>query len=148
MTVVDVGCAMGFFSIPLARMVGPDGRVVCVDLQEKMLQSLRRRAKRTGLSDRMEIRMSSKNSLDLEIMQGQVDLVCALFVIHEMPNPNAFFHQAYKLLRPAGKMLIMEPKGHTSTETFDLFCQLAEYMGFNQVPYHLPKMRHAVLLEK
>ena len=33
MTVVDVGCAMGFFSLPLARMVGESGRVLCVDVQ-------------------------------------------------------------------------------------------------------------------
>ena len=37
MTTVDIGCAMGFFSLPLARMVGGSGRVVCVDVQERML---------------------------------------------------------------------------------------------------------------
>jgi len=40
MTVLDIGCGMGFFSIPLAPMVGPNGKVIWVDMQEKMLQLL------------------------------------------------------------------------------------------------------------
>ena len=40
MTALDIGCAMGFFSLPLARLAGPRGKIICVDLQEKMLQLL------------------------------------------------------------------------------------------------------------
>lgn len=148
MTVADVGCAMGFFSLPLARMVGPHGRVICVDLQETMLQALQRNANRAGLLERIEIRKSSKTSLDLDQMRGQIDLICALFVVHEMPSPDAFFRQAYELLKPTGKMLIMEPKWHVSVATFDQFCQLARHTGFKTIPYHLPRKKHAVLLEK
>lgn len=148
MTVADVGCAMGFFSLPLARMVGPHGRVVCVDLQKKMLDALRRNAKRAGLLERMEIRKSSESSLNMDQMKGQIDLVCAIFVVHEMPNPEAFFKQAYELLKPKGKMLILEPKWHVSAETFDHFCQLAEHTDFKIAPYHLPRKRYAALLEK
>src|SRR5437867_3779272 len=42
MTVLDFGSAMGFFSIPLAQMVGPAGKVICVDMQEKMLERLKK----------------------------------------------------------------------------------------------------------
>lgn len=48
MTVLDVGSAMGFFSLPMAEMVGPGGKVVCIDVQLKMLQVLRRRAVEGG----------------------------------------------------------------------------------------------------
>jgi len=44
MTVLDIGAAMGFFTLPLAGMVGPNGKVVSVDVQEKMLRSLQKRA--------------------------------------------------------------------------------------------------------
>jgi 2-polyprenyl-3-methyl-5-hydroxy-6-metoxy-1,4-benzoquinol methylase len=40
MTVADIGCGMGYFSVAMAKMVGPGGRVLSVDLQEKMLQYL------------------------------------------------------------------------------------------------------------
>lgn len=54
-TVLDVGSAMGFFSLPMARLVGERGHVVCVDLQEKMIDGLRRRASRAGLIHRTSI---------------------------------------------------------------------------------------------
>jgi 2-polyprenyl-3-methyl-5-hydroxy-6-metoxy-1,4-benzoquinol methylase len=62
MKVMDVGCAMGFFSLPMARMVGPKGQVICIDLQEKMIKSLKKRAVKTGLSARIETRACSPNS--------------------------------------------------------------------------------------
>ena len=42
-TALDIGCGMGYFSIPLARLIGPEGSVICVDLQEQMLAGVRRR---------------------------------------------------------------------------------------------------------
>ena len=41
MTVVDYGCGMGFFTLPMARLVGPGGKVIAVDVQEKMPSSFR-----------------------------------------------------------------------------------------------------------
>jgi predicted methyltransferase len=49
MTVLEPGPGMGFFTIPLARLVGPSGRVVTVDLQPKMIESLKRRASKAGV---------------------------------------------------------------------------------------------------
>jgi len=54
---------MGFFSLPLARMVGPNGKVLCVDLQEKMLRSLHKRALKAGVADRIISRLSARSSL-------------------------------------------------------------------------------------
>lgn len=49
MTVLEPGRGMGFFTLELARLVGPSGRVVAVDIQPRMLAGLRRRAARAGL---------------------------------------------------------------------------------------------------
>ena len=59
MTVLDIGCGMGFFSIPLAQMVGAAGKVICVDMQEKMLKRLEKRAQKAGVSARIETRLCS-----------------------------------------------------------------------------------------
>ena len=48
MTVMDVGCGMGFCSIAMARVVGDSGQVIAVDLQQRMLDVLRQRATRLG----------------------------------------------------------------------------------------------------
>ena len=49
MKVMDIGCGMVFFSLSAARLVGELGKVVCVDMQEKMIEGLVRRAEREGL---------------------------------------------------------------------------------------------------
>ncbi len=63
MTVLDVGSAMGFFTLPLAKIVGLSGKLVSVDVQEKMLQSLQRRALKARASDRIITRVYKPNSL-------------------------------------------------------------------------------------
>lgn len=62
MLALDAGCAMGFFSLPLARLVGPSGRVVCVDIQKRMIAALKRRAASTGLADRIDAPPSRSTS--------------------------------------------------------------------------------------
>ena len=53
MTVMDVGCGMGYFSIGMAKLVGAAGKVIAVDLQQKMLDVMHRRARRSGVADRI-----------------------------------------------------------------------------------------------
>ena len=53
-TILDVGCGMGFFSIPLARMVGEKGHVIAADLQPQMLRGAKRRAKRAGVEMKLQ----------------------------------------------------------------------------------------------
>ncbi len=66
MIVLEPGCGMGFFTLPLARMVGPKGRVVVVEVQKKMLSVLSRRAEKTGLLDRIELRHITAEGLGVE----------------------------------------------------------------------------------
>ncbi|HPS79657.1 MAG TPA: methyltransferase domain-containing protein, partial [Thermoanaerobaculaceae bacterium] len=65
MLVVEPGCGMGFFTLDLANMVGPSGRVVAVDVQERMLAGLRRRAARAGLAGQVETRLADPKGLGL-----------------------------------------------------------------------------------
>jgi ubiquinone/menaquinone biosynthesis C-methylase UbiE len=61
MNVLDFGCAMGYFSLPLARLVGVKGNVYCVDIQEKMLRKLRNRADKAGIGEVIKTRLVGKN---------------------------------------------------------------------------------------
>ncbi len=54
-TAVDLGCGMGYFSIPLAELVGDRGKVIAVDLQERMLAGLRGRAEKAKLLERINM---------------------------------------------------------------------------------------------
>jgi len=126
---LDVGCAMGFFSLDMARMVGPEGKVVCVDLQPKMIKALARRATKAGLLDRIDHRVCDKNDLGLEGLDGKIDFALAFALVHELPDAEAFFEQIHAALRPGGTCLVAEPKGHVSEKRFDETLAAAENTG-------------------
>jgi ubiquinone/menaquinone biosynthesis C-methylase UbiE len=130
MTVLEPGCGMGFFSVPLARLVGPDGRVVCVDLQQKMIDGLRRRANRAGLSGRIETIVCGPDDLGAGAWTGRVDLALAIHVVHEIPDAARFFRQIHTALRQGGRFLIVEPKGHVTPAQFAVTIATAEAAGF------------------
>jgi 2-polyprenyl-3-methyl-5-hydroxy-6-metoxy-1,4-benzoquinol methylase len=133
MTAVDIGSAMGFFSLPLARMVGGSGRVVCVDVQERMLAALGRRARRKGLDQIIEIRLATQEDLGLEDLEGEADLLLAIHVLHETAYPRRFLTRCLATLRPGGKLLVIEPKGHVSDEDFEASRLLAVDVGFSDL---------------
>jgi ubiquinone/menaquinone biosynthesis C-methylase UbiE len=133
MQALDVGSAMGFFSLPLARLVGPDGRVVCVDLQQKMLDSLLRRARRANLRDRIEARLSTADSLCIPDLRGQIHFALLFAVIHEMVDPARVFSEVRDALRPKGRVLIAEPRMHVQEDAFRESISLAERCGLRQV---------------
>lgn len=133
MKVLDIGCAMGFFSLPLARMVGSDGKVICVDVQEKMIRSLEKRAKKAELSERIETRACRPDSLGLGHLKEDIDLAVALAVAHEIPDVPGFFSETYETIKPTGRLLVAEPKGHVSEEEFDITVSHAERNGFEVI---------------
>ncbi len=118
MTVVDVGCAMGFFTLPAAKMVGPSGRVIAVDLQSRMLEKLEKRAAKAGVRDRIETRVCPADSTGLEDLASRVDVVLAIAMVHETPNPGRLIAELSECLKPGGSLLIAEPRGHVSTSDF------------------------------
>ena len=129
MTVMDVGCAMGFFSLSLARLVGPSGRVVCVDMQEKMLEVLRRRAAKAGLTERIEFRRCFAESLEIAEYVGKVDFALAFAVVHEVSEPRRFIGEVAAGLKPGAKFLLAEPWGHVRKAEFECTLRLAEESG-------------------
>lgn len=147
-TALDVGCGMGFFSLPMAGLVGSGGRVICVDLQQRMINSLARRAARAGVSERIETRVCSKDSLGIRDLQGEVDFALAYAVVHEVPDAAAFLVEIGDVLVPGGRLLIAEPAGHVSREAFEETVALAGKAGVSLVDRPAVKRSRAVLLEK
>jgi tRNA A58 N-methylase Trm61 len=147
-TVVEPGPGMGFFTLPMARMVGERGRVVAVDIQPKMLEELRRRARKAGLDGRVETRLAHPESLGLADMAGAADFLLAFAVVHEMPSAPAFFGQSAATLKQGGMLLLAEPAGHVNVETWRRELDAAQAAGL--VAAGRPKVRRsrAALLRK
>ena len=118
MTVLDMGSAMGFFSIPLAQMVGAKGRVVCVDMQPKMLATLEKRARKAGVGERIAARLCSADSLGISDLNGNVDFALAFAVVHEVPDQERLFAELAAVLKPPGTLLVAEPRGHVPEADF------------------------------
>jgi ubiquinone/menaquinone biosynthesis C-methylase UbiE len=119
MTVLDIGPGMGFFTLPLAKMVGPNGKVIGVDRQEDMLYSLQKRAQAARLEDRIVTRLCEPSSLGLDDWEGQVDFALAFAVVHEVPDVPNFFAEVSKVLKPEANCLVAEPKFHVSVQDFE-----------------------------
>ena len=141
MIVVDFGCGMGHFSLPMARMVGPSGRVVCVDLQARMLKGLRRRALKAGVNDRLETRQVSPDDSGLAGLDGQVDFILAAFVVHEVPDAGRLLRDFRKALKTGGHLLFAEPVLHVREREFLDAVERAEEEGL--VVVERPSIRRA-----
>ena len=148
MKVLDIGCAMGFFSLPLARMVGPGGKVICVDIQHKMLLSLKKRAEKAKLAQRIETRLCNRGSFCIDDLKGKIDFIIASAVAHELPDPLLFFSETWEVLTQKGTFLLMEPSGHVSSEKFKATVSTAQAQGYKIMKRPGIKRSHTVLLGK
>jgi ubiquinone/menaquinone biosynthesis C-methylase UbiE len=148
MTALDAGPGMGFFTLPLAKIVGPSGRVIAADLQEKMLEGLRRRAKRAGLEGRIECRLASRKSLNLAGLDDRVNFALAYYVVHEVPDPDRFLGEIARALAPGGRLLIVEPPFHVPRADFEKNLARAREAGLTPVSSALMGRRMSALLQK
>jgi ubiquinone/menaquinone biosynthesis C-methylase UbiE len=148
MKVLDVGSGMGFFSLPIARMIGTNGKVICVDIQEKMIKALKKRAQKAGLTDRIETRICHQISLGLDDLNEEIDFALAFAVIHEVPNVTQFFDEINRTLKPAGRLLIVEPKGHVSEKDFNITISGAQQNGFKILDNPSIPRNRTMLLKK
>jgi ubiquinone/menaquinone biosynthesis C-methylase UbiE len=133
MTVLDAGPGMGFFSLSMAEMVGLGGKVVCADVQERMLRSLQRRAEAAQLEDRIVLKVSRPDSLCLGDFEGKIDFALVFAVVHEVVDVPKFFAEVYAALKPNALCLVAEPKGHVPLQEFEHSMAIAEQNGLHRV---------------
>jgi ubiquinone/menaquinone biosynthesis C-methylase UbiE len=101
--VLDVACGSGSSVLPAAEQVGPDGRVLGVDVSDRLLALCRVKAERAGL-DNVELRVGDMRELDFPARSfDAVLLVFGLFMVPDMP---ALARDLWKLVKPGGRMVI------------------------------------------
>jgi SAM-dependent methyltransferase len=130
MTVLDAGCGIGHFSLGMARLVGPGGRVISADLQEKALAAVGRRARRAGLADRIVLQRCEPDSCGVA---GPVDFALAFWMLHETPSAEAFCRQIAMALSPGGRFLVVEPGFHVDQAAFDAELDAAARAGLRLI---------------
>ena len=126
-SVVDIGPGKGYFTIPLARIVGDAGRVIAADIQPAMLKSLVKRARKAGVSERIRTHLSGVEGLGIS---ETTDFVLMFWMAHEVPDRPKLFHEVRAIVKPGGKVLLVEPRLHVSAEMFDQTVSEASAAGF------------------
>ncbi|MBI5741233.1 MAG: class I SAM-dependent methyltransferase [Nitrospirae bacterium] len=144
MTVLDIGCGPGFFSIYIAQMVGKSGRVIASDLQEGMLQKLRKKIRGTELEERITLHKCEENKIGV---LDHVDFVVAFYMAHEVPDQEKFFQEIKSILKPDGRVLIVEPSFHVSKRAFEETVGKAREIGFTPVKGPEVLLSRTVILE-
>jgi ubiquinone/menaquinone biosynthesis C-methylase UbiE len=146
--VLEVGPGMGFFTLPMARLVGPQGKIICIDVQKRMIKSLVRRATRAGLADRIITRLTTGDSLQVEDFANRIDFVLLFAVVHEVPDQEKLFREVYSTLKDGSLVLISEPKDHVTADEFNQTLAKAKRVGFDVIASPEIKRNHSVVLRK
>jgi ubiquinone/menaquinone biosynthesis C-methylase UbiE len=105
MTVCDMGCGNGFYSLPIARLVGPTGRVLAVDIQPEMLNMLE---EREAAEERTNIDTILGLLHDPKLPEGTVDLILLVDVYHEFSHPEQMLTAMRRALKPDGRIALVE----------------------------------------
>jgi ubiquinone/menaquinone biosynthesis C-methylase UbiE len=145
MTVMEVGCGWGIFSIAMAKMVGDDGKVIAVDLQQKMLDVTMKRAQKAGVAHRIQPHRCEANDIGVDVT---VDFALAFAMVHEVSLRRTLLEQIHCCLKPDGKFLVAEPRLHVSGKDFEKTVAIAEEVGLRACERPAVRLCRAVVLKR
>lgn len=145
MTVADIGCGLGYFSVAMAKMVGSTGSVTAVDLQQQMLDRMQKRAKRAGVAGLIRPVLATGDDIRLA---GPVDFILLFWMVHEVSDIPKFFSQVASALAAGGRILYAEPRMHVSEDRFREIIAFARGAGLVEEGSALVRISRAVVLAK
>jgi ubiquinone/menaquinone biosynthesis C-methylase UbiE len=112
MTVCDLGCGNGYYTLDLARQVGSNGKVLAVDIQPEMLHLLVERAKQAGVEN---IEPIQSEPFDPKLPDEAIDLILLVDVYHEFSFPVHMLRAMRESLKPGGRIALVEFRAEDPT---------------------------------
>ena len=128
----------------MARMVGETGKVIAVDVQDEMLQMVKQKAVKEGLDSRV---ITHKSEPDRIGISDRVNFALAFYMVHEVPDVKTFLKEIASLLKPNGKLLIVEPLIHVSASSFKNTVDAARSAGLKSISEPGIRFSRSVLLQ-
>jgi ubiquinone/menaquinone biosynthesis C-methylase UbiE len=124
-SVVDFGCGSGYFSFAFAKAVGREGRVTALDILPSALEAVASRAKILGLPNVLTKRANLEKENGSGLEAGSVDWVILKDMLFQNDDKAAILREAYRVLRPGGRVLLMEWNGHDASVGPDTHLRIA-----------------------
>jgi SAM-dependent methyltransferase len=134
MTVADVGAGDGYYTVRLARRLGPSGRVIAEDVMADYLDKLQRRVARETLAN---VTFDLGEPHDPRLPPQSVDLVLMVHMYHEVAQPYGLLYNLLPALRPGAKVAVIDldqPTVQHGTPRDLLTCEL-QALGFRQLSW-------------
>lgn len=152
--VVDLGAGSGYYTMKLAEIVGPKGKVYALDIQPEMLEIIRRRVKRAGFQN---VELVKTTETELKLPPASVDLFLMVDVYHELAYPYEVTVEMIKALKPGGRLVFVEFRLEDDNVPIKLVHKMAEKQVLKEMAIHplrhvetqrhLP-WQHVVIFEK
>lgn len=101
---IDIGCGTGYFTIPASEIIGPEGKVIGVDISEQMLDEVRKKIE--NQSSNIELVLSDNVQLPIKDSLGTFALLSN--VLHEAEDMMVMLSEAKRILKPGGRIAIIE----------------------------------------
>jgi ubiquinone/menaquinone biosynthesis C-methylase UbiE len=104
-TVADIGAGSGYFTVRMARAVGPDGKVFATDMQPGMLELLGKAVAAAKLTNVVPVLGAADNP---RLPAGSIDLALMVDVYHELSQPQTVLRHIRDALKPDGRLVLIE----------------------------------------
>ncbi len=141
---MDMGCGPGFFTLPIAQLVGNSGKVIAVDLQKGMLDKVHGKVANTRFEERIELHQCEEEKIGIT---QKVDFILAFYMVHEVPDQEKLLKEFKLILKPGGKILIAEPRFHVNKSDFNRMLSITERLDFEVVDRPKVFFSRAVVLK-
>lgn len=116
--VADFGCGAGYFTLPIAEIVGQEGRVSAVDILENVLELISSRAKNSGLFNIKTIHANLEAKGGSNLASNTQDVVLMANVLFQSQKKGAIIDEAIRVTKPGGTIVIIEwlPDSYFTTD--------------------------------
>ena len=143
-TALDIGCGPGVYTIEIAKLLNETGKVIAVDMQEGMLEIIKRKISGKPIEKNIILHKCTQERIGIK---ENVDFVLMFYVVHEVPSKENMFNEVLPLINKNGLLMIVEPK-LVSAKSFEEMVNGIKESGFEEYNRLKITLSRGIVLKK